>query len=429
MAENRASMLIFAAFAILLALMAFVFSGISDRAIKASPIGSDGLFHWLNANEIEAVRSHRRTVLSEGDIALRVLPLLDTNLYSDAPEPFDARERLSNPTLRDLDWSIFDEKITYVSSLVILPKWRAGVLEHGLLDPQLLIPMGQMGSLLSQIGIEELTLTRNRPGFTQTDDGLTAYELQLFHYTRLDGLCTPVLSVPEGVLLARCALRDSTFHILSDPDILNTHGLALGNNAEVALGIIRSLMWEGVDTVYIDTSTTITLDVSGDEDRALRPRTADDLSRFLTYPFSLILMGAGAAFLIMLWRGLARFGPALQLADDGHAASTSASLEAKGYVLQMTGEDHALVQDYITARLHSLNRDIFGPKTRFDRGTLTKKLAALAPQTHADFAAALARVANVDATTPTAAIEDAAYEFDESYRRLSDELGHVSRGH
>ncbi|PUB17484.1 hypothetical protein [Yoonia sediminilitoris] len=426
MGDNKSGFIIFGCITALLLL--FMYGGGGNTGIDRSPIGTTGLSVWLEENDIRTDRSHRRTTLTEQDIALRILPLYDVELDRDAPVTANREERRSGDNLRDIDRSIYYEKVRYVPTLVALPKWRAGVLELGLVDKQLLIPTFRLKNLRASMNVPNLRIVRPTDKFLADRSGVTLYAPQLFETESVRGDCRPTLSLDAGVLIAQCAIYDAMPHyILSDPDFMNNHGLALGDNAAIALDVINGLVDGRDGTVYIDTASDILLAPTPDAPREIRPRTTEEISRFLTYPFSLIWIGACICFVVLLWRGLIRFGPPGRVGDGRIAASKTASIESKGYLLRLAGEDHALLRAYVTDKMVAVGHDIMGRHVQIERPKLIKRLKAIAPKIAPDLEAALEAVDQMDAQTTRADLTRLAERFEEIYRRLRDELGHVSR--
>ena len=428
MGENQSGMLVLGGFVAVLLLLIFALGG-NDSRIDVSPIGTNGLEIWLNENDITTIRSHRRTTLAEQDVALRILPLYDMNPSAEDDAPTDRAERRAQSSQRDIDVEILIEKISYVPSLVMLPKWRTGVLELDLLYEQLLIDADDYGYLLDQIGVGILYPFRPEVKFLQTSQGITLYRPQLFMTHMVTGNCRPYLAVPEGVLIAECLQEgDIPVHVLSDPDLLNNHGLSLGRNANVAVDVIAGLVGSDTRTVYLDTSPDIELAVDPTIEREIRPRTIEEVSRYLTYPFSLIWIGAAISFLILLWRGLIRFGPPKRT-DEGHiAASKTASIAAKGYLMRLAGDDRSLLRAFVAEKMQALARDTMGKQAQMDPAKLMQRLGAIAPRNATQLQTVLADVDRLGHDTSPADLARLADRFEQTYRSIRDELGHVSRG-
>ncbi|MFV2053537.1 hypothetical protein [Aliiroseovarius sp. YM-037] len=432
MGDSKSSFLVFGGLVAAVILLIYLVSGDGNRRLEASAIGTNGLYTWLQASDVEVAQSHRRVELPEDNVSLRLLPLFDTDLLAEERPPVDNLEQRAQTTQREIALNIVMEKTVNVRSLVMLPKWRTGVTMLSVAHDSLLIPEGHLERLLNQLGLPKMAITR--PDVTlleATTDGqgdVVLYEPQVFDRRFVKGICTPYLSIPEGVLIARCTLpKSEPLFLLSDPDLMNNHGLTLGDNATVALNAIKDIAAEREGIVYHDTSDEILLSWEGNLEREARPRTADDLSRYFTYPFSLLWLGTGFLFLIAFWRGLIRFGPPARVDNDEVGASKTASIEAKAYLLRLTGQDHALVAEFANNRINDLSSALLGKHVGQDRTLLFKRLKAIAPSDAGHLEEAMVSLNTTDAQTPAGELMRRIETFEESYRRIRDELGNVSR--
>jgi hypothetical protein len=293
------------------------------------------------------------------------------------------------------------------------------------LDEQLLIPQGMYRRLLGQLETPLLRIIRPDTKL-MTADGITLYRPQLFDKRTVNGGCKPVISVPEGVLIAHCDSFDRFgILVLSDPDLINNHGLTLGENADVAATLNDLAPRSG--TVLLDTSDRLLLTSADGEPQEQRPRSLEDMSRFWSYPFTLIWIAALSLLLIAFWRGLIRFGPPAKTDDGRIGASNEAAIEAKAYLLRLTGQDHALVADYAKNKLGDLARDVLGKDASRNQDLLFKRLHTLAPAKAEKLLSALNALEQSTEDTPATTLASKVQEFDDTYRSIQNELGHVSK--
>jgi hypothetical protein len=424
MGGNRNTILIIGACA-LLAVLVFFAGGNNSATIARSQIGTEGLYRWMTAQGTSIAKSHRRLSMNEEDVSLRILPLYDMDLTNDLNPPSNTLEARAQTTLIDLEYWIVYEKIERVPTLVALPKWRGGVLSLGVLDEQLLIPQGMYRRLLGQLETPLLRIIRPDTKL-MTADGITLYRPQLFDKRTVNGGCKPVISVPEGVLIAHCDSFDRFgILVLSDPDLINNHGLTLGENADVAATLNDLAPRSG--TVLLDTSDRLLLTSADGEPQEQRPRSLEDMSRFWSYPFTLIWIAALSLLLIAFWRGLIRFGPPAKTDDGRIGASNEAAIEAKAYLLRLTGQDHALVADYAKNKLGDLARDVLGKDASRNQDLLFKRLHTLAPAKAEKLLSALNALEQSTEDTPATTLASKVQEFDDTYRSIQNELGHVSK--
>jgi len=108
-----------------------------------------------------------------------------------------------------------------------------------------------------------------------------------------------VIECEAGILLGRSTTAEGDTHwVLSDPDLLATHGLGRGENARLALAIVRALGEPGAPVV-VDEST---------HGGAPPDSLAKELLRF---PLVLVSLQALLATATLLWAAVRRFGPPL----------------------------------------------------------------------------------------------------------------------
>lgn len=433
MGDNKGSLFLFGGLAAFILLVVYLISSVSPSSqLDRSAIGTKGLVSWLEANDVQVVEAHRRVSLSEQAVDLRLLPLYDVDLNRRSGEAETREEQLRQTTQRDISRDVFDEKVNFVPTLVILPKWRTGTIMLGVAHEQLMIPNNHMAGLLRQFETFEQRIIR--PDFkvldTTTDTGfnVTLYRPQLFQTKYVTGNCRPLVSVPEGTLVISCETEFAGERMyVSDPDLLNNHGLALGDNSAFALDLVESLRGTSDGVIYYDTSDDVLLSWQQSNEVEQRPRTTDEVSRFFTYPFTLIWLSVALVFLVAAWRGLVRFGPPVKAFTDQIGASKTASIGAKAYLLRLTGQDHALLAEYADNKLNDLSQDLFGKGVGKDRAALFNRLTKIAPNSAADLMDATNRMIATTAESTPAELSKIMQDFDTSYRSISDELGRISR--
>lgn len=338
---------------VLLIAIFFYVSGQSQQVLRHSPSGLDGLQRWL-ATDGHPVRSFTGGWASEpAKIGLRILPIYDSDLNTVRAAPTSKEELLAQMDEYDVSESLLRQKAQIVQTLLVLPKWRSGMRLTGLGHPALLIPEGRASTGLQQVldGPKQNVRYLRQPftDFPVTTNGQSRtarlYVAQVF-----DGAgCTPLIGRVSEMVLGRCKLPDAPNDevlVLSDPDLLNNHGLRLGDNAHIVKDILLDLA--GEKTVMIDYSTSIWLfeNFQGET----RERTWSDLARFFAYPFSVLWGSAALLMVLTLWRAGLRFGPVTQAAR-GLGASKQTANTARARLMRLTGQDGALLGDYAKTRL------------------------------------------------------------------------------
>jgi hypothetical protein len=347
-------------------------SGARDRAIDASTIGIDALGPWLRQQDIAVQRSNPRLYPIAETIALRIIPLYDTDLNSWAPEPATRVEAYFAPTIRDIDREDLAFRIAAMPTLIVMPKWVAGTVGSGIAHKSALVPAGDVDRLADQLVYPELALVRPARGFLTAnvpDGTLALFEAQVFRAGTLPRRCASLVAVPQGVLVVRCdgpAGRGSLY-LLSDPDLLNNHGLVVADNAVIVAGLVRTILAQNrtenaADTqVYLDAAPEDQVEYyESAAERRDYSRGSAEFARLFEPPlaglWAMLLIVLGVAF----WRGSVRFGP-VRRAASGPEQSKIVALATNARLLRLAGHDGRMVADFVQNGLTDLSRRTFGP--------------------------------------------------------------------
>lgn len=414
-----------------------------DRAFDASVMGVEGLTTWLPDQGVAVARSHPRLSPKAADLSLRILPLYDVDIEATASAPQTKEGLASQTTQRDIEWHVVFKKLEQLPTLLVMPKWRTGFASTAVAHVSLLTFYFDIETLLAQLGLEGLQLVRRPAEFETTTTHVTAttapskialFHAQLFNRTTLPKHCLEIVGFKSGALLIHCKATSQVpaAHYLSDPDILNNHGLSLAGNAGFAAAMIASLRPEGrTAPVYLDTSTELLLDMDeADTEAREYTREPEDLARFFAYPLS-VLWGVAAMILaVTLWRGARRFGPPARLDQGRLEGSKTAAIEAKARLLRLSGNDARMAAEFVQARLADLAAQTFGPGMG-DAGTarffalLKSRNASLA----ADFHAVTTRLTDQSATLSRAELHRLLETFRDLLERVTDGTGPISKPH
>lgn len=333
-----------------------------QQELRTSPVGLDGLQVWLTSEGGSAQSFTGGWLLDPAGIGLLVLPLYDTALDQDRDRPLDKTQLLFQQDESDLDAQTLRDKIGTVPSLVILPKWRSGMRLTGIAHPALLVEEARLNALLRSVTADPtIRVARVPQVFTPVPYGAATgmelsaelYAAQLFNGTA----CEPIIGQGRQTLLASCPARgsDGTVLVLSDPDLLNNHGLRLGQNADIARDFLLSVAGEG--SIVIDYSRDNWL--ADTEEPIQRDRSWADLLRFFEPPFLALWLGAALILTLALWRSFRRAGPVL--ASTGPEGGKLQAIRARARLMRLTGQDGALLGDYATARIAATAARLVGP--------------------------------------------------------------------
>ena len=240
-----------------------------------SALGYGGLVKLLEADGQTVTVSRLKSSLEYSDgLLVLTLPRFGLNR---APE-FDL-ENVSEPALYVLPkWSGFADREK--------PSWQK---DTDLMAPRSVAAIAQVFD--SDIRVWHL---RN-PGRVQTPFGTQLpkfeHKMQVIETDSLES----IIATPGGTLVAKVPGRD--VYILTDPDILNTFGLARTENARMALGLMDWLKYFPEQPVTLDAT------IHGFE------RAESLLRAIFDVPFLGATMIALATMLLVIWGAFIRFGP------------------------------------------------------------------------------------------------------------------------
>ena len=406
----------------------YLFSG-GERTsrLDRAATGFAGMVQWLRAQEVETLVFRGEGVLSEERAGLRILPLYDVDLETDRIRPRNNLEVVLQISETDMPRDVFERKVADLPSLVILPKWRTGMRALGFAHKDLLIPGPAITHLLGQIGLPRSRIVHEESGLTRYDYELDGsdHEISLFHGQMVSGTdCTPILGTRRAMLFGRCASAEGdTYYLLSDPDLMDNHGLRLAGNAGLAEAIIERHRGEG--PAVFDLTTRVYTYRRIDR-REARERSWEEIGRMFAYPFSVLWIAFACVSLLVLWRGVTRYGPLARVYDDEPGASKEVSIDAKARLLRLSDHDAQLVNSHITARLQALAAELLGAHRPAGVDTLTlltRLVARRSPALADELTAASTRVAD---HTPIAELVRQLDRFETAYDRISHEFGRIA---
>lgn len=364
---------------LLLALAAAIFALSRGSDYDRSPLGNKGLELWLQAKGIPVVRSDPHIVRASSEISLRILslPISEGEVAAPTADGEKGDVGLEN-------W-VSNASNQELPTLIIMPKWRASVLTDGIARQSDLVDLSVIQGELSKTDFSNIRLQRGWPGFEEGQVGLSreqSRKISLFHAQTFDRAslpegCQEILGISSGALIVRCEGNEYV-DLLSDPDLLNNHGLALAENAAFAVSLINHLrVKDETGPVYLDTSGAPLDDVKPKDEGRSYERSASDLKRFFAYPLSVIwgtlILVAATCF----WRGAYRFGPPLREASANIEMSKTAAIEATARLLRLSGNDGRMTGQFVLHLLADKAQLFFGPGAGNEAGIerLFKRLA------------------------------------------------------
>jgi len=374
----------------------------SQQVLRRSPAGLDGLERWL--------------ITADG-------PELRSFTGGWTTDPAKIEELLMQMAEYDQRSSIVRQKINIAPTLIILPKWRSGMRLTGLAHPALLIPSASTQKSLQAV------LRRPSPKVSFISEPFRDFEVQSAKAkgktARLyvpqvftDKSCEPLIGTAQAIVLGRCTLKNApndSVLVLSDPDLVNNHGLRLGDNAHIMRDIL--LAEASKKAIRIDYSTRIWL--YKQDQGVTRERTWNDLLQFFAYPFSLLWASAGLLMALVLWRAGVRYGPLLT-STGGIGASKQIANSARARLMRLTGQDGALLRDYTDTRLAALAAQKLGPTAATDPRIALKLVRRKRP----DLADRLDKVLSDIKALPAHLPAASAISYVETFEHIMEQLDH-----
>ena len=283
---------------LILAVLALLFvlnRGGEERRVNRSTIGFSLLAPWLKSQGIAAEESNPLLNPQSDSLSIRILTLHDADLLNPIPAGLDKHAQFYSPTLLDSDYDHVLERLYQMPNLIVPPKWVAGSFARRAVHRSTLIPLDNYPELFSQLLSEtDLRLIRPGSGFLREDTQwgtLALFEPQLFDPASLPDACRTVLPLKAGALVIRCEYDDVwPILLLSDPDLLNNHGLTLADNGAVTVGMLRDYLGDDTRPVYVDTHDAIFTQYANDDEadnqRRDYERDASALGRLFKPPLT-----------------------------------------------------------------------------------------------------------------------------------------------
>lgn len=327
-----------------------------------SPLGNKGLELWLQGKGIPVVRSDSHVARASSEISLRIVPLSIRRGETVAPQAGEETDEAGPES------SVQESSRYALPTLIILPKWRGSVATDGVASAAGLVDLADIRGELDRFGYSDLGLNRSGKGLEEAHPRLkpdqpiniALYHAQTFDLARLPSSCRELVGTLTGALLVHCENYHHAY-LLSDPDLLNNHGMALADNASFAVSLVTLLRGAGeTRPVYLDTAgQPLGGEKPADEGKSYE-RSASDLKRFFAYPLSIIWGMLLVVAAICFWRGAYRFGPPLRETSGNIEMSKTAAIEATARLLRLSGNDGRMAGQFVLHLLADKAQLLFG---------------------------------------------------------------------
>ena len=184
------------------------------------------------------------------------------------------------------------------------------------------------------------------------------------------GLKPLIATRAGGIVLGKVA--HANFYVLSDPDLLNNHGLASEQQAHAALALLDYLNSTDADGILFD----VTANGLG--------RSRSPLKLALDAPFLAVTLTIFAAMLLAAWQALNRFGPARRR-ERAIAFGKAALVDNSAALIRKAGREAHLGSRYVDL-IRERAVTLFRIPPALDRRDLDERLESLNP--HRSFAVA-----------------------------------------
>ena len=145
------------------------------------------------------------------------------------------------------------------------------------------------------------------------------------------------------------ATRKHTVWVLSDPDIMANHGFADGNNAALAVAMIKHLLAGSGRVVFDETLHGFVSEPAG------------PLLLLFRFPFVVATLQGVIAIALLLWATLGRFG-APQPAPPPMSAGRLGLLQNIAKLVEFTGHHEVMIRRYVFETVRDVARQLHAPR-------------------------------------------------------------------
>lgn len=252
------------------------------------------------------------------------------------------------------------------TTLIVLPKW------DGLTDrlnskrqkDTDLVNIETVNALLDKLNIDGKVERIDTPARVRTPFGAMALKPDLkMQVIRSDDL-EPIVATEGGYLFSH--LPDQDIYFLSDPDMINTFGLADRENARFAVQIVDYIRYS------IDEPITFDATLHGFQ------RSENLLQMMFDIPFLGVTLVAFAAALLLGWAATIRFGPPTR-ESRAIALGKQALADNSAGLVAMARRETRMAPGYLTLIRRRLAKEIGAPRT-LSESQLTELFDRLGPE-------------------------------------------------
>jgi hypothetical protein len=169
----------------------------------------------------------------------------------------------------------------------------------------------------------------------------------------------PFLDAPGGVLIGEFVRGGRRVAVLADPDLAENHGLVRGDNAAIAVALVRSLRGEGGGRVVFDEAV-----------HGYISRPFGFAQLLFGFPFVLVTAQLALAAALLVWSAAGRFG-APKPREPALPAGKRTLIESGARLFELADHAQYLADRYADAVVRETARRLQAP-----RGLTRAQLAA-----------------------------------------------------
>lgn len=324
-------------------------SSIDTDTFSISAIGHKALMHMLEEQGFDVTQSRYRSqeIVWRSDLLLLAEPHLMAGDHSNKQLLKKYRKMIAANS---------------GATLLVLPK-RDGVKDRyhpEWLGASFMMHPSDIDYVLLATGMDHVKLSRtSRPassiGWLSSVEGVSSLQMATSEIEDVQLILPaegvePLISSSYGVLLARVSskLTDKPIYLLSDPDLIATHGLHRAENALVVEQIVRLAMPSKSGDLIIDEV------IHGHEQI---PPFEKRLFRFPLLPMTLQV---GLLLVFLFWKLLCRFGPPLPFSREREAGKAF-MIEHTAMLLKEGGHLGYTTERYVWMVLQDTARTLNAP--------------------------------------------------------------------
>ena len=240
--------------------------------------------------------------------------------------------------------------VTARQAIVVLPKWQGfpDRKHSGWIGEAVLKPPEAADWVVSLIGAKGRTARVAKPSTWSVNALDTAPEVgeQVQLLTGSD--LTPVVAVPEGILVGDRVIGGQQIRIVADPDVVSNHGIVHEANARFARALVTGLSGPRGRAIFDETI------------HGFRAPGRNPLRLPFEAPFHIVTALTIGSIALMLWTSAARFGRPL-IAPPVLEPGKQMLIRNASRLIALGGRGEPVVAAYVEATIRDVGRRLHAP--------------------------------------------------------------------